>query len=277
MTQRRWWKRSVAISCVPGTGWRNYRCGRGSSTTPPPGPPRMRSSCGRGLSTSRTLSSCSVRSDDTVLTTLARRDRLDNAILTMVAEPAWAPLVVRLGHLRSGDIDRVRFGGGDRRQEPVHRQQRNTRAGCPYRGAGLSARRAFPERPPMTGRHRLAHLRRALRGLRSTRQPFPETCCGDGLLKLNLFPGRSGAGRQDPSPGTPPATGSLSAVVPRPDGQLPPAELPRGGADSARPADRPTPTPAHPLSTRSTADIIPTRTTRETHDAPKVSQIIRPK
>ena len=37
---------------------------------------------------------------DTVLTTLARRDRLDNAILTMAAEPAWAPVVARLGCLR---------------------------------------------------------------------------------------------------------------------------------------------------------------------------------
>ena len=37
---------------------------------------------------------------DTVLTTLARRDRLDTAILTMAAEPAWAPVVTRLGCLR---------------------------------------------------------------------------------------------------------------------------------------------------------------------------------
>ena len=37
---------------------------------------------------------------DTVLTTLARRDRLDKAILTMAAEPAWAPVVARLGCLR---------------------------------------------------------------------------------------------------------------------------------------------------------------------------------
>ncbi len=37
---------------------------------------------------------------DTVLTTLARRDRLDNAILTMAGEPAWAPVVARLGCLR---------------------------------------------------------------------------------------------------------------------------------------------------------------------------------
>lgn len=37
---------------------------------------------------------------DTVLTTLARRDRLDKAILAMAAEPAWAPVVARLGCLR---------------------------------------------------------------------------------------------------------------------------------------------------------------------------------
>jgi transposase len=37
---------------------------------------------------------------DTVLTTLARRDRLDNAILAMAAEPTWAPVVARLGCLR---------------------------------------------------------------------------------------------------------------------------------------------------------------------------------
>lgn len=36
----------------------------------------------------------------TVLTTVARRDRLDTAILTMAAEPAWAPVVARLGCLR---------------------------------------------------------------------------------------------------------------------------------------------------------------------------------
>jgi hypothetical protein len=37
---------------------------------------------------------------DTVLTTLARRDRSDNAILAMAAEPTWAPFVARLGCLR---------------------------------------------------------------------------------------------------------------------------------------------------------------------------------
>jgi transposase len=35
-----------------------------------------------------------------VLTTLARRDRLDQAITAMAAEPAWAPVVARLGCLR---------------------------------------------------------------------------------------------------------------------------------------------------------------------------------
>jgi transposase len=37
---------------------------------------------------------------DTVLTTLARRDRLDKAITVMAAEPAWQPVVARLGCLR---------------------------------------------------------------------------------------------------------------------------------------------------------------------------------
>lgn len=37
---------------------------------------------------------------DTVLTTVARRVRLDTAIVTMAAEPAWAPVVARLGCLR---------------------------------------------------------------------------------------------------------------------------------------------------------------------------------
>lgn len=34
---------------------------------------------------------------DTVLTTLARSNRLNTAILAMAAEPAWAPVVTRLG------------------------------------------------------------------------------------------------------------------------------------------------------------------------------------
>jgi len=52
---------------------------------------------------------------DTVLTTLARRDRLDKAITVMAAEPAWQPVVARLGCLRGvGTLDRVRVGGGDR-------------------------------------------------------------------------------------------------------------------------------------------------------------------
>ena len=37
---------------------------------------------------------------DTVLTTAARRDRLDTAIVAMAAEPAWAAVVGRLGCLR---------------------------------------------------------------------------------------------------------------------------------------------------------------------------------
>ena len=56
--------------------------------------------CGRSPSTGRACSSRSTRPYDTVLTTLARRDRLDKAILTMAAEPAWAPVVARLGCLR---------------------------------------------------------------------------------------------------------------------------------------------------------------------------------
>ena len=35
-----------------------------------------------------------------MLTTVARRDRLDTAITAMAAEPAWAPVVQRLGCLR---------------------------------------------------------------------------------------------------------------------------------------------------------------------------------
>ena len=37
---------------------------------------------------------------DTVLTTTARRDRLDAQIVLMAAEPAWAPVTTRLGCLR---------------------------------------------------------------------------------------------------------------------------------------------------------------------------------
>jgi len=51
---------------------------------------------------------------DTVLTTVARRDRLDTAIVAMAAEPAWAPVVARLGCLRGVGTDRIRIGRGDR-------------------------------------------------------------------------------------------------------------------------------------------------------------------
>ena len=52
---------------------------------------------------------------DAVPTVLARRDRLDAAILAMAAESEFTPVVHRLGCLRA-DLhpDRVRPGGGDR-------------------------------------------------------------------------------------------------------------------------------------------------------------------
>ena len=61
---------------------------------------------------------------ETVLATLARRDRLDEAIAELAADrrvhPGGAPAGLPA---RGRDADRVRAGGGDRRLAPVHRQQ----------------------------------------------------------------------------------------------------------------------------------------------------------
>ena len=63
---------------------------------------------------------------ETVLATLARRDRLDAAITAMAADSEFTPVVRRLGCLRGVvDADRVRAGGRDRRLAPVHRHTRS--------------------------------------------------------------------------------------------------------------------------------------------------------
>jgi len=59
---------------------------------------------------------------DTVVTTVARRDRLDAAIAAMAAASEFTPMVRRLACLRGViDADRVRARGRDRRLEQVHR------------------------------------------------------------------------------------------------------------------------------------------------------------
>lgn len=61
---------------------------------------------------------------DAVLTTSARRDRLDAQIALMATEPAWAPIVGRLGCLRGvGTLTGFRVGRRTRRLAPVHRKK----------------------------------------------------------------------------------------------------------------------------------------------------------
>ena len=119
---------------------------------------------------------------DTVLATVARRDRLDAAITTMAAESEFTAVVTRLGCLRGGlDVDRVRVGGRDRRL--------------------ASSRRAFDRGVSGVGAHRVLFGRVTVAGGdHEDRQRSRATAIGRGrVASPQALPSR---GRAAPPPGS---------------------------------------------------------------------------
>ena len=85
---------------VRGTGYRNCCCAKGSSTPAGrPGPVSTKRGCARSIR-SPALQLAYDTAFDTMLATVDRRDRLDDAIAAMAADAVYTPVVTRLGCLR---------------------------------------------------------------------------------------------------------------------------------------------------------------------------------
>ena len=137
---------------VPGIGYRNCCCARGSST--PAGEPGPASTSvwlrAQRFEAAR-LQLAYDTALDTMLATVDRRDRLDTAIGQLAADSAVHAGGDPTGLLAWGvHADRVRAGGGDRRLGPVDRpfDRRLPRVGAHRILLGeLRARRARSPRP----------------------------------------------------------------------------------------------------------------------------------